>query len=135
MWAVPEHLTPPETDSASEGAPPLGEDWWGWAWQQRGQEAGVGTGPWKWARWVKERRVYIVQWEEGLGKNIQAGGWVAGNPRPKFLEEYSGLLGPWVRVQERVHEFHSKVRVSRSVVQAFGLGTWRFGSADQASWL
>lgn len=44
VWAVPEHLTPPETDSGSEGAPPLGEDWWGLAWQQRGQDAGVGAG-------------------------------------------------------------------------------------------
>ena len=77
-----------------------------------------------------------VQEEDGLGKeNLQAGGRVAGSPCLKFPEEYPGLLGPWVWVQERVREFHSGVHVSCSGVQGFGLGTWRFGSADQESWL
>ena len=85
---------------------------------------------------AKERRVCIVQGEDGLGKeNLQAGGRVAGSPCLKFPEEYPGLLGPWVRAQERVHELHLRVLVSRSGVQGFGLRTWRFGSADQESWL
>lgn len=97
---------------------------------------GVEAGPWGWARCVEERRVYIVQWVDGLGEeNIQAGGRVAGSLCLKFLEEYSRLPGPWVRVQERVHEFHSRVGVSCSGLQGFALGTWKFGSADQEFWL
>lgn len=85
---------------------------------------------------MKERRECIVQEKGELGKEtLQAGGRLAGSPCLKLLEECLELRGPRVGVQERVHEFHSRVRVSHSGVQGFGLGTWRFGSADQESWL
>lgn len=85
---------------------------------------------------MKERRGCIVQEEDGLGKeNLQAEGRVVGSPCLKFLEEFPGLLGPWRRVQERVHESHSRVCVSCSGVQGFGLKTWMFGLVDWESWL
>jgi hypothetical protein len=85
---------------------------------------------------VEKRRVCTVQQEIGRGKgDILPEGGVARSLCPKLLAECLRLLEFWGRLQKRVHEFHSRLLVSCSSIQGFGLETWRFDSADQESGL